>query len=138
MSEIDALKQQIASIQARVGEMEAKGKMPVEEVVDVNFEGGVRRDAMGRVISTNTESYEDRAQNEAERQQAYLDEQERKSKEGLPVGMYRDPFGIVRREVTGVKVNLAIYTSGHDLASLHQRGKLLPGQDLSDLDTDDD
>lgn len=137
MSKFNELKQQIVCLQKRIEELE--GSEPVEvEAEPESFEGSVRRDKRGSVVCKATESYEDRQRQRVERRDAEIAEEELKSSEGLPFGLIRDPFGIIRHKGSGEKVNLQTYMAGHDLSTLYQRGKLLPGQDLSDLAAADD
>ena len=131
MSDIEELKQQIAGLQARVEELEDGEPEAVEPAPEpVSFEGGVQRGRYGTVVSNAAESYEDRQRQRLERMEADIAEGERKATEGLPLGLYRDPCGVVRCKGSGEAVNLETYTDGTTLEDLYQRGKILPGDPI--------
>ncbi len=113
MSEIAELKKQMAIMQARLEELEISEAPAPKPSTTYVGEDGIERKVTGEIVSHPVGNYEDRQHQQADRQQAYIDEHERKSTEGLPDGLFRDDFGIVRRKASGEQVNLERYLEDH-------------------------
>ena len=153
-SEVAELKQQIAELQARLGLTPGAAPAPTREA---GLPRNAFRDQFGMVRNAATgevlKPQEDDAQAEARKRAEWAAHEAKVAAEraamiaGLPVGMYRDPCGLVRMIDTGKVVSAAEAEAvqrqavEQEQASAHRRwkeGQGLPVHPLPQDDADED